>query len=58
MLTTVTCSDLSTSVQRTSEMKRTEPEPDHSSTSFAKEYGSATLQLSVPSAYYWEKFAI
>jgi len=51
-------SQLRVSVQETSEMKRSEPEPNHSPSSVAKEYGSAKLQLSGSSAYSLEKFAI
>jgi len=39
-------------------MKRPEPEPDHSSTSIATEYGSAKLEFSGSSAYSLEKLAI
>jgi len=39
-------------------MQLLKPEPDHSPTSIAKQYGSAMLQISRPSAYCLEKFAI
>ena len=42
----------------TSEMQLLKPEPDHSPTTIAKQYGTAKLQLSRHSAYSLEKFAI